>query len=156
MPRILFVEDDPFIAEIYTKKFENSGFEVINVASGKTVLKEVKENTFDLVLLDLVIPELSGTEVLHELRQNKAYDQNLKIVVFSNLSGPDDQDEVMKLGANGFISKTAFSPSEVVEEVNRYLKEFGTKIAEKPKAEKVVDSSAITPDEVGEEVNDKE
>lgn len=124
MAKILFVEDDPFIAEIYKKKLEISGFEVVNVVSGKAVLKEVREQTFDLILLDLVLPEMSGTEVLRELRHNKEYDANLKIVVFSNLSSSEDREEVLKLGANGFISKTEFSPSEVVLEIERFLRQF--------------------------------
>lgn len=124
MPKLLFVEDDPFISEIYKKKFESSGFEVVNVTSGKAVLKEVKEQKFDLVLLDLVIPEMSGTEVLRELRTNPDYPQSLKIIVFSNLSSEEDREQCLKLGANGFISKTEFSPSEVVTEVNRFLQQF--------------------------------
>jgi len=124
MPKILLVEDDPFIAEIYKKKFGSSGFDVLNVTTGKAVLKEAMAQKFDLILLDLVIPELSGTDVLRELRQNKEYDPNLKIVVFSNLSSTEDREECLKLGANGFISKTEFSPSEVVAEVNRFLNQF--------------------------------
>lgn len=124
MPKILFVEDDPFIAEIYKKKFENSGFEVLNVTSGRTVLKEAKEQKFDLILLDLVIPELSGTEVLRALRTDPGYPEDLKVVVFSNLSSSEDREECLKLGADGFISKTEFSPSEVVAEVNRFLNQF--------------------------------
>lgn len=124
MAKILLVEDDPFIAEIYKKKLETSGFETLNVTSGKAVLKELKEQAFDLVLLDLVLPEMSGTEVLRELRHNKEYDPNIKIVVFSNLSSNEDREEVLKLGANGFISKTEFSPSEVVGEIERFLRQF--------------------------------
>src|SRR3989344_89253 len=124
MPKILFVEDDLFIAEIYKKKFESSGFDVLNVGSGKAVLKEAKEQAFDLILLDLVIPEMSGTEVLRELRHNPEYPKDLKIVVFSNLSAEEDREECLKLGADGFISKTEFSPSEVVDEVNRFLRQF--------------------------------
>ncbi len=124
MTKILLVEDDPFIAEIYTKKLGNSGFETLNVTSGRAVLKELKEQNFDLVLLDLVLPEMSGTEVLREIRHNKEYDQNLKVVVFSNLSSPEDREQVIKLGANGFISKTEFSPSEVIAEIERLLRQF--------------------------------
>lgn len=125
MSKILFVEDDPFIAEIYKKKFESSGFDVLNVVTGKAVLKEALAQKFDLILLDLVIPEMSGTEVLRELRHNPAYDPDLKVVIFSNLSSMEDREECLKLGANGFISKTEFSPTEVVEEVNRFLRQFG-------------------------------
>lgn len=124
MTKILLVEDDPFIAEIYTKKLETSGFEALNVTSGRAVLKELKEQNFDLILLDLVLPEMSGTEVLREIRHNKEYDQNLKVIVFSNLSSPEDREQVLKLGANGFISKTEFSPSEVVTEIERFLRQF--------------------------------
>lgn len=124
MTKILLVEDDPFIAEIYTKKLGNSGFETVNITSGRAVLKELKEQNFDLVLLDLVLPEMSGTEVLREIRHNKEYDQNLKVVVFSNLSSPEDREQVIRLGANGFISKTEFSPSEVVAEIERLLRQF--------------------------------
>jgi CheY-like chemotaxis protein len=125
MARVLLVEDDPFIGEIYIKKFEASGFEVLNVVTGKGVLKAVAENgPFDIVLLDLVIPEMSGMEVLQELRNNPDYPKDLKIVVFSNLSSQEDRDQCIALGANGFISKTEFSPSEVIEEVNRFLRQW--------------------------------
>lgn len=125
MARVLLVEDDPFIGEIYIKKFEASGFEVLNVVTGKAVLKAVAENgPFDIVLLDLVIPEMSGMEVLKELRTNPTYPKDVKIVVFSNLSSQEDRDQCVSLGANGFISKTEFSPSEVIEEVNRFLRQW--------------------------------
>ncbi len=124
MVKLLLVEDDPFIAEIYKKKFTSSGFDVVNVVTGKAVLKEVQVQKFDIILLDLVIPEMGGKDVLKELRTNKEYDQNLKIVVFSNLSSSEDRDECLNLGADGFISKTEFSPSEVVAEVNRFLTQF--------------------------------
>jgi CheY-like chemotaxis protein len=124
MAKILLVEDDPFIADIYKKKFESSGFEVLNIMNGRSVLKAVEEQHFDIILLDLVIPEMSGLEVLRELRGPK-YPTDLKIVIFSNLSNQEDREQAVKLGANGFISKTEFSPSQVVEEVNRYLRQFG-------------------------------
>lgn len=121
MAKILLVEDDEMIAEIYEKKLGDSGFEVINAKSGKEALKRIAETPFDLVLLDMVLPELSGMDVLQELRGNPDYDKNLKVVIFSNLSGPEEQEAAKKAGATGFISKTAYTPSQVVEEVRRYL-----------------------------------
>ena len=121
MAKILLVEDDEFIAEIYQKKLADAGFEVVNVKTGKEVLKRVTETAYDLVLLDMVLPELSGMEVLQELRTKPEYDQNLKVVVFSNLSSPEEQEAAKKAGATGFISKTNFSPSQVIDEVKRYL-----------------------------------
>lgn len=124
MIKILLVEDDPFISEIYTKKFSSSGFEVVPAFTGRDALKKAHESTFDLVLLDMVLPELSGLDVLRELRTNKDYESELKIVIFSNLSGPEERQEALRVGANGFISKTEFTPSEVVVEVKRYLEQF--------------------------------
>ncbi|MFZ1720696.1 MAG: response regulator [Candidatus Moraniibacteriota bacterium] len=124
MPKILFVEDDPFIAEIYKKKFETAGFSVVNVTTGKQVLAELASNRYDITLLDLVLPEMGGFDILHEVRTAPGYPKDARIIIFSNLSSPEDRDRAVKLGADGFISKTEYTPSRVVEEVNRYLRQF--------------------------------
>lgn len=148
MVKILFVEDDPFIAEIYMKKLAASGYEMVNVTSGRAVLKELKEQHFDLVLLDLVLPEMSGTEVLREIRRNKEYDQNIKVVVFSNLSSPEDREQVLELGADGFISKTEFSPSEVVGEIERFMRQC----KERKKNEALTDQAQDTRPRLGKKI----
>jgi CheY-like chemotaxis protein len=125
MAKILLVEDDPFIAEIYQRKFESSGFEVVNVTTGKAVLRAIEEDpNYDLVLLDLVIPEMGGMDVLRELRTSGKYPDTLKIVVFSNLSDPEDRRTAVELGANGFMQKTEYTPTKLVAEVSRLLALF--------------------------------
>lgn len=125
MAKILYVEDDQFISEIYMRKFQEAGFEVKNVVTGKEVLRELKNDLYDLMLLDLVIPEMSGIEVLRELKQNPEYKGvKVHVVVFSNLSSEEDRKQCLEYGADGFISKTELSPTGVVEEVNRYLHQF--------------------------------
>jgi DNA-binding response OmpR family regulator len=124
MSKILLVEDDPFIAEVYKKKFEMAGFTVFNATSGKQVLQELMENHYDITLLDLVLPEMGGFDVLREVRTAPGYSKDIRIIIFSNLSGPEDRERAVKLGADGFISKTEYTPSRVVEEVNRYLRQF--------------------------------
>lgn len=145
MTKILFVEDDPFISEIYTKKFETSGFEVVPALTGRDALKKAAEGAYDLVMLDMVIPEVSGMDVLKTIRTDKAYDPNLKIVVFSNLSGPQERQDALAAGANGFISKTDFTPSEVVNEVRRYLDQFASqaKHADAAPASTPVDTASV-------------
>lgn len=92
MPKILFVEDDQFIADIYMRKFSEAGFDVKNAMTGKDALRLLKEDFYDLMLLDLVIPELSGLDVLREIRSNQQYrGVNIRIVVFSNLSNEKTQ-----------------------------------------------------------------
>lgn len=152
MSRILFVEDDPFISEIYTKKFESSGFEVTPALTGRDALKKAREGKFDLVMLDMVIPELSGMEVLRELRTNKEYDPSIKVVIFSNLSGPQERQEATNAGANGFISKTDFTPSQVVSEVQRYLDQFAS---QEKNAERNQVASIVPPSDKNEGSNSK-
>ena len=104
MAKILLVEDDSFIADIYKKKFESSGFEVLNITNGRAVLKAVDDQRFDIILLDLVIPEMSGLEVLKELRGPR-YPASLPIVIFSNLSNPEDRELAVKLAQQSSLGK---------------------------------------------------
>ena len=138
MPRILLVEDDPLISEIYMKKFQTSGFDVVNVTTGKAVLTTIEHDPkFDLVLLDLVLPEMGGMEVLKELRTDPKYPAELKVIIFSNLSDPEDRKRAVEYRANGFIQKTEYTPSRLVEEGGRLIGQFAeqkknvTRIAEK-------------------------
>jgi len=133
MPRILLVEDDPMIAEIYVKKFESAGFEIVNAVTGKEALKYAAENSFDLVLLDMVIPEISGMDVLKEIKKSGNYPSDINVVVFSNLSETETQREALENGADGFIGKTEYSPSEIVDEVRRRIQEFAEQKKNKAK-----------------------
>jgi len=125
MAKIMLVEDDPMIAEIYKKKFETAGFEVANAVTGKEVLKLAKEEKFDLILLDMVLPEISGMDVLKELKKSGKYDSNLKVIVFSNLDRSEHEKEALENGADGYIGKTEFNPNELVVEIQRLLKAYG-------------------------------
>lgn len=113
------------ISEIYERKFSAAGFEVRIAVSGKAVLEILRKESFDLVLLDIVLPEMNGMDILERLRDPKSgYPSELKIVMFSNLSEKDDRDKAVALGASGFISKTEFSPTELIAEVSRFLRQF--------------------------------
>lgn len=124
MAKILLVEDDPMIAEIYLNKFGAAGFEVENAKTGKEVLSYVKKDKFDLVLLDMVLPEMNGMDVLKEIKGSGNYDKNIKIVVFSNLNKSEIEKEALKNGADGIIGKNEFSPSDLVLEIKRMLMQF--------------------------------
>lgn len=113
------------ISEIYERKFSAAGFEVRIAVSGKAVLEILRKESFDLVLLDIVLPEINGMDILERLRDPKnGYPSELKIVMFSNLNEKDDRDKAVALGASGFISKTEFSPTELIAEVSRFLRQF--------------------------------
>lgn len=112
------------IAEIYQKKFESAGMEVKLASTGKEVLRLAGQEKFDLILLDMVMPEMSGMDVLKELRRNGEYDADLRIIIFSSLTENEIQKEALENGADGFIGKTQYNPSDLVAEIQRILREF--------------------------------
>lgn len=119
--KILIIDDDPFLSEIYSLKFKLSGFEVFTAVNGEKALEAVKENIPDVILLDLVMPKMDGFETLAALRKISELDKTA-IIVFSNLGQKEDVDRGYRLGANDYLIKTRFTPSEVVEKVRGLLK----------------------------------
>jgi len=108
------------LVEIYSKKFEISGFEVILAGTGLEAVKQAQEKKPDVILLDLVLPEIDGFEVLKKIREDKTLN-NTKIIISSNLSQEDERQKAEDLGANGFITKASFTPQEMVNKVQEFL-----------------------------------
>ena len=120
MTKILIVEDDPMISEIYQRKFGESNFEVLTADSGEKAVEVVKKEQVDVMLLDLIMPKMDGFEVVKTVKAG-GYNPEMKIFVFSNLNQKEDQDRVMKLGADGFIVKADYTPSDLVKEISRRI-----------------------------------
>ena len=124
MDKIIIVEDDPMISEIYKKKFSDSDFEVFAVMTGEQALNTARTvEKIDVVITDLIMPKMDGFQVIENLR-NGDFDPNIKIIVTSNLSQKEDRDKAIALGANGFIAKSECSPSDLVKEVRRLMGQF--------------------------------
>ena len=98
MVKIIIVEDDPMISEVYQKKFTEAGFEVSTADSGEQTLNLAKKEKPDAILLDLVMSKMDGFEVIKRIRSGD-FDGNIKIIVSSNLGQKEDQEKAMKLGA---------------------------------------------------------
>lgn len=109
------------LSEIYKKKFSASDFELFSAASGSEAIKIAQEQKPDLVLLDLILPEMDGFEILKKIRSNKELD-SVKVIIFSNLSQEDEKHKAEALGANGFIAKADVTPQELVIKVKEFLK----------------------------------
>lgn len=123
MAKIIIVEDDPMIAEIYQKKFSEAGFEVFIANSGDQALGLAKTEKADVLMTDLIMPKMDGFQLIEKLRGGE-YDLNIRIIVTSNLSQKEDQEKAIKLGANGFLAKSDFTPSNLVKEVERLLGQY--------------------------------
>jgi len=141
MPKIILVEDDPMIAEIYQRKFTDSGFEVFPAESGEQALAIAKSEKIDAVITDLIMPKMDGFEVIKNLR-NEEFDSNIKIIVSSNLSQKEDRDKAFRLGANGFIAKAEFTPTALVAEVKRLLDQYHEQAKNLIQAETAPDDEA--------------
>lgn len=118
--KILLVEDDPFLIDIYNKKFTNAGYKVEVAEDGKKAMKSLKKSTPDLVLLDIVLPEIMGWQVLSEIRKNKKL-SGLKIIVLSNLGQRQEVVKGLGLGAEKYLIKAQFTPAQVVAQVQSLL-----------------------------------
>lgn len=123
MPSIIIVEDDPMISEIYERKFKEDGFDVATASSGEQVLEMAKKRKVDLILSDLIMPKMDGFEIIRNLRGG-SYDPDIKIIISSNLSQKEDRDKALGLGADGFVTKSDYTPGEMVQEIKRLLHEF--------------------------------
>ena len=136
-------EDDPMISEIYQKKFSESGFEVFPALNGQQVLEIAEKENPDLIILDLIMPNMDGFQVLEHLKE-KNVDQKIKIIISSNLSQREDREKALNLGANGFIAKSDYTPTQMVGEVNRLLKQF-TENEKNQKRESAIKNGLIDP-----------
>lgn len=120
--RILLVEDDSFISGMYFTKLTNLGFEVEVVEDGETAWNRLQQDNLpDLVLLDVVLPRKDGFEILEALRKNKAT-QKLPVILLTNLGQKPDVERGIKLGADDYIIKAHYTPTEVVEKITKLLK----------------------------------
>lgn len=118
--KILIVDDDPFILDMYVLKFKESGFQVETAQDGKSGLKKAKDVHPDAILLDVVMPAMDGFDVLQELK--KSLPQPLpKIILLTNLGQKEDVDRGLQLGADDYVIKAHFTPTEVVNKIKKIL-----------------------------------
>ena len=119
--KILIVEDDQFLREFYQELLEGEGYLVDCAPDGEAALKELRENEYNLALLDIMLPKKDGLQMLRELKIAPGKAAGLTIVVLTNLG----QDAVIKqafaLGAAGYLIKSALSPDQVLTEIKSYL-----------------------------------
>ncbi|MBQ8814148.1 MAG: response regulator transcription factor [Lachnospiraceae bacterium] len=119
MSRILIVEDEESIAELERDYLELSGFDVEIEASGKVGLERALKEKFDLLILDLMLPEVDGFEICKQVRKEK----NTPILMVSAKKDDIDKIRGLGLGADDYITKP-FSPSELVARVKAHLARY--------------------------------
>lgn len=118
---ILLVEDDPFLSDIYSTKLENAGFGLSVAYDGEDVFKKIEEKIPELILLDIVLPKMDGFEVLKKLKADSRFNK-IPVILLTNLGQKEDIDKGMSLGAQDYLIKANFIPSEIVEKIKSFLK----------------------------------
>ncbi len=118
--KILFIEDDEFLQNVYQYEFGNKNITVIMASDGEDGLKKAEKERPDLILLDLILPKMDGFSVLEEIKKDPEL-KNIPVIVLSNLGQKKDVQTCKKMGAVDYIVKMNSRFSEVVEKINQNL-----------------------------------
>lgn len=118
--KILLVEDDDTLAEVYRQRLELEGFDVRRSNNGESALSDAVKYHPDLILLDVMIPNLSGFDVLDILR-NSPQSRNVYIIMLTALSQPKDAERAKQLGADDFLVKSQVVIGDVVARIKNKL-----------------------------------
>lgn len=120
MKKILIIEDDKFLRDLLVRRLEQEKFLVAIAEDGEEGLRKSKEENPDLILLDLILPNIKGFEVLEKIKENPNISE-IPIVVLSNLGQKEDVERALSLGANNYIIKAHFTLDEILEIIRKYL-----------------------------------
>ncbi len=117
---ILIVEDEDLIRDTYARRLEHEGYAVRQAASGREALQSVRQAAPQLILLDVMLPDISGLEVLKSLRADRRF-LSTPVVLFTNLSQHMDKHQAARLGATDYLVKSEVAPADVVARVRQLL-----------------------------------
>jgi len=118
--KVAIIEDDIAISQMYRLKFETDGYEVQTAENGKIGLELVEQFKPAIILLDLMMPEMTGDKMLAELRK-KPWGKNIKVIILTNMGAEEAPKEIKELGVESFIVKAEMTPRQVAEIVKSAL-----------------------------------
>ncbi len=118
---ILIIEDDDFYRELIRKRLLEDDFGILEAVDGERGIKEIKDKKPDLVLLDLLLPNIDGFEVLSKVKADAAI-SSIPIIIVSNLGQQEDIDRGLKLGAADFLVKSQFDINQIMDKIKDTLK----------------------------------
>ncbi|MDI6591426.1 MAG: response regulator [Patescibacteria group bacterium] len=120
MKKILLIEDEKILAEMYRDKFSQAGFQVFLAFESKQGLALAKKEKPDLIILDILLPRENGITFLTWLRKDPEI-SSIPVVAFSNYDDPKTRKEAEKLGVLDYLIKTNYTPKEIVKKIKEYL-----------------------------------
>ncbi|MBN1779015.1 MAG: response regulator [Candidatus Buchananbacteria bacterium] len=118
--KVLVVEDDPSISDLYHERLVEDGYQVFAAHNGHDGFVLAQSKKPDLILLDIIMPDVDGYEMLQELKTSQST-KNTPVIIFSNLSQREEIEKGLKLGASDFIIKTSVTPTQMAKKVEEFL-----------------------------------
>lgn len=122
--RILVVEDTELLRRMYRDRLAQDGYDVVDAPDGLAALSVIRNEHFDLILLDLIMPRMGGIQVLEAVKQDPRT-QAIPVVVLTNLGEEDTIERAVSLGAVDYLIKNETRPADVAEKVKLVLESFG-------------------------------
>ena len=127
MTKILVIEDDTILADLYYHTFSLKGFDTYIAKDGVEGVEKTKELKPDLVFLDIMMPKMNGLEVLKILKSDDST-KDIRVIMLSNFSNEEQRNQALSLGALTYVIKSEFEPSEVVKLANDILNNTFTEV----------------------------
>lgn len=121
--KILLIEDEQYLRELYAEILEEAGYSVAQASNGKEGYLAICKNTYDLILLDVMLPQMDGLEILQKLKERKSLEKiKDKIVLLTNLSRDMIFSKSLSLGVKNFWIKSDLTPDQFLTKVKQLLK----------------------------------
>jgi two-component system chemotaxis response regulator CheY len=121
--KVLVVDDDLYIRELYVEVLKNGGYEVASAVDGGDAIQKLKEQSFDLVFLDMLMPKVDGLGVLRELEDNLPLNKNSRIILFTNLEGQQLQNDKRLRNVSECLIKAEITPDQILASAKKLLGE---------------------------------
>ena len=118
--KILVVEDDDFLREVYVETLTDEGYVVEMAIDGEEGMQKIKQGGYDLVLLDIVMPKIDGLNVVKKIKSEGVQPNNKRLVFLTNLDKDEEIKEALALG-DGYLIKSQLTPGDLIREVKLYL-----------------------------------
>ena len=121
MKKVLIIEDDSFLQSLEADKLEKAGYKIITASNGSEAMKKIEDPEISMVLLDLILPDFDGFEILKSIREHDKT-KYIPVIVFSNLSEEKVMKQAYDMGATDFMVKSNFTLDELIQHIKKFLK----------------------------------
>ena len=118
--KVLWVEDDKLLSTILSKKIETAGYTLLKARDGTGAFALLEKDIPDIIILDILLPEMSGFDILQKIKMNENM-RKIPVIMLSNMSKQSDIEKAKLLGANRFIVKAAVSLDEIIREIEALM-----------------------------------